>query len=91
MFSEREMIHFSLLKRGNRMHKFGYSDLSQILGLTIKYVDDDQTLRNIVSLNRDMNEILREEVLKQSLLRSDVDRVEGKRKELWLQILKVDR
>jgi hypothetical protein len=41
MFSEREMITFSLLKRGNRMHKFGYSDLTMILGLTIKFIDDD--------------------------------------------------
>jgi hypothetical protein len=76
MFSEREMITWSLLKRGNRLQKFGFSDLSVILGLTIRYIDCDFTLRNIVSLNKDMNEILREEILKQSLLRSNKERVE---------------
>jgi len=64
MFSEKEMVTWSLLKRGNRLHKFGFSDLTQILGLTIRYVDSDITLRNLICLNKDMNEILREEILK---------------------------
>lgn len=84
MFTEREMVIFSLLKRGNRMRKFGYSDLSQIIGLTIKFIDSDETLRTLICLSRDMNEILREECLKQSLLRADTVKVEKKRKELWL-------
>jgi len=64
MFSEREMVTWSLQKRGNRLHKFGFNDTTQILGLTIRYVDSDQVLRNLVCLSKDMNEILREEVLK---------------------------
>lgn len=64
MFTEKEMITWSLMKRGNRLQKFGFSDLSVILGLTIRYIDDDKTLRNLILLNRDMCEILREEVLK---------------------------
>ena len=59
--------------------------------MTIRFIDDDQGLKNIVSLSKDLNEILREEVLKQSLMRANVDVVEAKRKELWLQILKVDK
>lgn len=42
-------------------------------------------------LNKDMYEILREEVLKQSLLRTNSERLEGKRRILWLQILRVDQ
>jgi len=64
--------------------KFGFSDLTQILGITIRYIDCDDTLRTLVSLSKDMNEILREEVLKQSLIRADINRVEQKRKDLWL-------
>jgi hypothetical protein len=52
------------MKRGERFRKFGHSDVVLILGLTIKFIDSDKTLRQIVSLNRDLNEILREEVLK---------------------------
>jgi len=37
-----------------------------------------------VSLSRDLNEILREEVLKQTLLRADVKNIATKRKDLWL-------
>lgn len=85
------MVTWSLQKRGNRLHKFGFSDITQILGITIRFVDSDRTLKNLVSLSKDLNEILREEVLKQTLLRSDTDSVEQKRKEVWLQILKVDR
>lgn len=42
-------------------------------------------------MNKDLNEILKAAVLKQSLLRASVDRVALKRKELWLQILGVDK
>jgi hypothetical protein len=72
MFSEKEMLYWSLMKRGERFKKFGHSDVITILGLTIKFIDNDRTLRYIVSLSRDLNEILREEVLKQTLLRADV-------------------
>jgi hypothetical protein len=91
MFSEKEMVTWSLLKRGNRLQKFGFSDLSVILGLTVRYVDDDRTLRNLILLNSDMYEILREEVLKQSLLRTNCERLEAKRQEIWLHMLRVDR
>ena len=72
------------MKRGNRFQKFGFTDLTQILGMTIRFIDDDQGLQNIVSLSKDLNEILREEVLKQSLMRANTDQIERKRKELWL-------
>lgn len=91
MFSEREMITWSLLKRGNRLHKFGFSDKTLVIGLTIRFIDSETTLKNLCCLSKDMNEILREEVLKQSLMRANIEEVEKKRKEVWLQILKVDR
>ena len=64
MFSEKEMLYWSLMKRGERFKKFGHSNIVTILGLTIKFIDNDKTLRQIVSINKDLNEILREEVLK---------------------------
>ena len=44
MFSEKEMIQWSLMKRGNRFQKFGFTDLTQILGMTIRFIDDDEGL-----------------------------------------------
>ena len=84
MFSEKEMLYWSLMKRGERFTKFGHSNIVTILGLTIKFIDNDKTLRKISCLNKDLNEILREEVLKQTLLRADVKDIAKKRKDLWL-------
>jgi hypothetical protein len=64
MFTEMEMKIWSLQKRSNRLVKFGHSDISLIIGMSIKYIDSDITLRNILTLNRDLSEILKEEVLK---------------------------
>ena len=84
MFSEKEKVYWSLMKRGERFTKFGHSNVVTILGLSIKFISDDKTLRKIISLSRDLNEILRDEVLKQTLLRSDVQDVSSKRKDIWL-------
>jgi hypothetical protein len=64
MFSDKETVYWSLMKRGERLQKFGYSNQATILGLTIKFIDSDQTLCRILCLNKELNEILREEVLK---------------------------
>jgi hypothetical protein len=64
MFTPKETIYWSLMKRGERFHKFGYSNTATILGLSIKFIDSDRTLKMLVCLSRDLNEILREEVLK---------------------------
>ena len=64
MFNERETLYWSLMKRGERLTKFGHSNVTTILGLTIKFIDSDVLLQKLVSLNRDLNEILRDEVLK---------------------------
>jgi hypothetical protein len=90
MFSEQEKNYWSLMKRSQRLRKFGHNNITIILGLTIKFIDSDRVLRYIVSLNRDLNEVLRSEVLKQSLLRADMQDIELKRRDLWLQILNVD-
>ena len=64
MFSDKEMLMWSLMKRGDRLQRFGHSMEATVIGLTIKFIPTDQCLRNLVSLNRELNEILREEVLK---------------------------
>lgn len=90
MFSDKEMLMWSLMKRGDRLQRFGHSREATVIGLTIKFIPTDQCLRNLVSLNRELNEILREEVLKQTLMRSDLHEVQEKRKDIWLQILRID-
>jgi len=55
--------------------------------MTIKYIDDDKTLFSILSLCKDFNEMLRNEVVKQSLLRASQHNLKKKRRNLWLNIL----
>jgi len=90
MFNDKETLYWSLMKRGERFRKFGYSNTATILGLTIKFIDSDKMLSKLVSLNKDLNEIFRDEVLKQTLLRADLRDLEVKRKDIWLQILRID-
>lgn len=58
--------------------------------MTIKFLDRDEDLVKIMSLSRDLNEVLKEEVYKQALLRSSQDRLKVKRLALWLKILKIN-
>lgn len=64
MFSQQEMVTFSLAKRSNRLQKFGFNDVTQILGITIKFIGEDKVLLNLLCLNKDLNEILKSEILK---------------------------
>ena len=90
MFTDHEVLVQSLQKRSNRLCKLGYSDMTLIVGCSIKYIDSDITLRNILLVSKDFNDILSNEVLKQALLRTDQDRIQRKRKTLWLKLLKID-
>ena len=84
MFSDKELKEWSLMKRGNRLVKFGFTDITLVLGLLIKYIDTDEGLLNICNMSKLCNEVLRDEILVQSLLRTDLVNIESKRKELWL-------
>ena len=90
MFTEHEQLVMSLQKRSNRLCKLGYSDLTLIMGCAIKFIDTDKTLTNVLQVSKDFNDILKSEVYKQSLLRTDQHRINTKRKILWLKILKIE-
>ena len=64
--------------------------MTLIVGCSIKFIDSDETLRNLLMVSKDFNEILRDEIYKQALLRTDRNRIEKKRKILWMKILKID-
>lgn len=64
MFTEKEQLIWSLQRRGNRLKAYGLSDPMQIVGMTIKFIDKDETLRNILLLCRDFNDLLKPQVLK---------------------------
>lgn len=55
---------WSLERRSNRLKLFGYSDTLQILGMTIRYIGDDQTLLQLLLLGKDYYDTLRKPVYK---------------------------
>ena len=59
--------------------------------MTIKFIDTDQTLLKVLLVSRDFNEVLKDVVLKQSLMRASQERLTYKRQELWLRILDIDK
>lgn len=89
MFTEKEQLIWSLERRSNRLKLYGFSDTLQILGMTIKFVDDDRVLVKLLSLGKDYYDTLRKPVYKQALLRSSQDRLKQKRVHLWTRILEI--
>ena len=91
MFTKSELLVNSLQKRSKRMSRLCLnSDLTLIAGCSVKYMDSDATLRNILLACRDFNETLAPAVYKQALLRTDQARLATKRQALWLRLLKID-
>ena len=43
---------------------FGVNDMILIVGCTIKFIDSDETLRNLLCVSREFYEILRDEIYK---------------------------
>lgn len=64
MFTDEENRVWSLQKRSNRFTQFGYTDLTLVLGCSIKFIDADTTLMSICCASRDCYALLRPEVLK---------------------------
>ena len=59
--------------------------------MSLKYLNDDRTLRNLLRLNHSTSGKLRNSVLKQVLLRSEPQRLKYKRSLLWEQYLQTVR
>jgi hypothetical protein len=89
MFTDRDKMIWSLERRSNRLKLYGLSRTTEILGITIRFIDDDRTLLKILLLGKDFYDSLKKPVYKQALLRSSQERLKVKRKELWLKMLEI--
>lgn len=64
MYSDEEIRVMSIQKKSKRLVLFGYTDITLIVGCTVKFIDSDETLRAILLCSKDTNDILKQEVLK---------------------------
>jgi hypothetical protein len=91
MFTPRDKMIWSLERRSNRLKLFGHTDMTLVLGMTIKFIDSDQMLRQLLLLGKDYYETLKRPVYKQALLRSSQHCLKAKRITLWFKLLDIPR
>ena len=78
----------SLMKRMFREEKYG-RDKFMVVALSIKYIDSDITLRNILVLSKKTKFRLSQVIYKQALLVSQPERLSIKRIPIWEIILNI--
>jgi len=59
MFTEKELMIKSLQGRSDRLRRFGMTDATLIMGMAIKFIDRDETLRRLLLTCRDFNDCLK--------------------------------
>ncbi len=64
MFSEKDQRLWSQQKRVDRLKRFGMSDNTLIMAMSVKFIDEDSTLGRILRVSKDFNDHLRDVVLK---------------------------
>jgi hypothetical protein len=51
---EKDLHLISMTKRNLRIQKYG-SDASLIIAISVKYIDSDETLKNLLCLSKEIN------------------------------------
>lgn len=64
MYSQEEKRIITMQKRSKRMIQFGHNDLTLVLGISTKFIGEDQTLVKLLALSKDCHQILAPEVYK---------------------------
>jgi hypothetical protein len=90
VISDKEKRVISRSKRQELSLKYG-EGLTLVVALVVRYVDNDEDLRNILLINKDINTHLKNAVYKQALLRTDRRNLRHKRTFIWENILKFVR
>ena len=68
--------------------KWGHSDTTLVVGLTLKFLSQDRDLVTILQCSKTFNEVFRDTVYKQSLLYSSNEMSHAKREHIWSHFLK---
>mmetsp|Transcript_25889 Transcript_25889/g.25700 ORF Transcript_25889/g.25700 Transcript_25889/m.25700 type:complete len:147 (-) Transcript_25889:355-795(-) len=79
-----------MLKRNERLKKYGHDNNTMVLGLVIPYIGDDTTCINILKACRVFNEVLKDKVYKHCLLHTDKKPLNySKRCAIWSFFLRI--
>ena len=86
--SEKDFKEMFRHKRQKRIDKYG-NGVNLVIATSLRYIDSDATLRNIICLNKSCNSTIRNVAYKQALLYSQPERLTLKRKLIWIDILRI--
>jgi len=82
----RELV---ISRREKRQNKFKNENKSLVLSLVVRMIDSDATLGKLLTLNKQINHDLKDDVYKQALLMSQPKRLPVKRVAIWSAIFQI--
>jgi len=79
-----------MLKRNERLKKFGHNDTTMVMGLIIPYLGDDTTCINVIKMSRLFHEVFKDEIYKQCLIHTEQGKIcHNKRLSIWSYFLNI--
>ena len=91
ILNEKEKIMIPILKRNERLRKFGHDDKTMVMGLVIPFIGDDMTCTNILLIWRQFNEVFKDLVYNQWLIWTDKGPLlKRKRLAIWSYFLNIN-
>ena len=90
ILNEKEKIMIPILKRNERLIKFGHDNKTMVMGLVIPYLGDDVTWLNILCTSKLFNEVFKDIIYKHWLIWTESGSLKRtKRVEIWSYFLNI--
>ena len=90
ILTEKEKMMIPMLKRNERLKKFGHNDTTMVMGLIIPYLGDDTTCINVIKMSRLFHEVFKDEIYKQCLIHTEQGKIcHNKRLSIWSYFLNI--
>jgi hypothetical protein len=88
ILTEKEKLMIPMLKRNERLKKFGHDEKTMVMGLVIPFLGDDITATNVLKISRLFNEVFKDEIYKHCLIGTEKGMISyTKRFEIWSHFL----
>ena len=90
ILNEKEKLMVPILKRNERLMKFGHDNKTMVMGLVLPYIGDDATWVNVLCTWKQFNEVFKEEIYKHWLIFTEKGAIKySKRAAIWAFMLNI--
>lgn len=91
ILNEKEKLMVPMMKRNERLMKYGYDNMTMVVGLVIPFIGDDSTCVKILQTCKQFNEVFKDEIYKQCLIATERSVIRySKRHAIWSYFLVKD-